>query len=144
MGCVNPGTENAAYAEQQVGHRRQLVPFTIVGELKRIGGDALKDQVISKLTEDFIDPRYKKQLLDGEISDEAKAAMREQIENKIEEYLGPLKQVLDAADAITPEEIKKLEEQVTEWADGMIGDKLVEEIGSIEFSPEGWSCDRDE
>lgn len=51
---------------------------------------------------------------------------------------------MDTADAITPEELLKLEQELTEWADGMIGDWLVEEIGAIEFTPESWSCDRDE
>lgn len=48
---------------------------------------------------------------------------------------------MDAADKVTPQELIDLENQLTEWADGLIGDWIVEEIGEIEWKTVGLSCD---
>jgi hypothetical protein len=140
LGYLEPTSNNSAYATLQVGKRDELTPFTLAGELKQMVGDAVKDDILKKLLDDMVDPKYK-EWLNGDLSPAQKDAIKAELEAKIDQAIGPLAAIMDAADAITPDELIELENELTEWADGLLGDWLVEEIGEIEWKAAGLSCD---
>lgn len=143
LGYTNPAANNETYAGRQVDKRKDIAPFTIAGGLKQIVGDALKDQIMTKLLDDLVDPKYK-EWLNGDLTPAQKDALKAELEAKIDFAIGPLAAIMDAADAVTPNELLELENQLTEWADGLIGDWIVEEIGEVEWKAAGLSCDADE
>jgi len=133
-------SDNAFYINSVRGSADVVAPFTFFGALTDIGGDSLKNTVSNKIIEEILPPEYK-ELVNGELTAEDVLVIKDRIMSELDYILGPIGDVLDVLDAVTPEMLNEMEESAAEYLDGYIGDWIMEELEEYEAPATSEFCE---
>lgn len=112
-----------------------VAPFTlrhaITSELTAAGGSGIADEIINKMIESTLPDEYRG-LVNGEITEEQIALYTQQIEAKVDEALGPIDEIFETINDLTPDKLEELEDEALEYVRGLLGDNLLEVLQDVE------------
>jgi len=143
-GALSVAAENENYqrvVEQRCG---PVAPFSLKTFGLCIGSEALS-QLMDKLVDDVLrDSRYKEFLGEGELTEAQLQQLYQALEEEVNVMLGPIQDIIEAVDAVTPQAVQDLEEWLQGHIEGVIGEEELAKIGQIEIPEMGQSffdCD---
>jgi len=109
-------------------------PFTLHSGLSKVLGGLGADDVLDKMRENLdLPPEFNELLNGGDLSPEKLAELESLLNAKFDEALGPINQIIEASDAVTPDFVLQFEETAQDYLEDVVGEQMMDTAGEIEI-----------